>query len=288
MQAKLNSKNPLRNLAYNLGYDLKRRKPIDMNILYSNYSSEELKDKCFLNIGAGNFYHPYWINLEYISEYYDYDENTFVHYDITEMKPLPYADNSICLIYSSHTIEHMTDKHISYLFDEIYRVLKPGGAVRITCPNLKLLYQTLIDNDVSYWHWRKNWFSGPHAIDNTPKKLSVFDYFIREVATRKSPYYKHSSDPIESNEIELLFKNLSYEDFLNHLTGNLLFNPSVPGEHINWWDEQKLKKFLNMANFNNTYSARRNQSRKMPFRDYIDFDTTEPQMSLYYEAIKEE
>ena len=48
-------------------------------------------------------------------------------------KPLPFADNSFDLIYSWAVLEHV--EHPQPLFDELYRVLKPGGWFCAWTPN---------------------------------------------------------------------------------------------------------------------------------------------------------
>jgi SAM-dependent methyltransferase len=49
-----------------------------------------------------------------------------------EKTPLPFEDNSVDYIYSSHTFEHLTD--FPYVFREIFRVCKPGAIIEIWTP----------------------------------------------------------------------------------------------------------------------------------------------------------
>ena len=50
--------------------------------------------------------------------------------------PLPYSDKSFEAIYSFHVFEHLTYDEGLYALSEMYRVLKPGGACRISTPDL--------------------------------------------------------------------------------------------------------------------------------------------------------
>jgi len=52
-------------------------------------------------------------------------------------KPLPFPDNSINVIYSSHLLEHLYLENAKELLKECYRALKPNGILRIVVPNLK-------------------------------------------------------------------------------------------------------------------------------------------------------
>jgi len=49
---------------------------------------------------------------------------------------LPFQDNSIKVIYSSHMIEHIFDESAQVLFNEIYRILEKGSRFRFVCPDL--------------------------------------------------------------------------------------------------------------------------------------------------------
>ena len=52
---------------------------------------------------------------------------------------LPFADNSVELIYSEHALEHFYREHDApFLLRECLRVLKPGSWMRITVPDASL------------------------------------------------------------------------------------------------------------------------------------------------------
>jgi len=52
-------------------------------------------------------------------------------------KTLPFPDNSMDAIYSSHLLEHLHLENAKALLKECYRVLKPNGVLRIVVPDLK-------------------------------------------------------------------------------------------------------------------------------------------------------
>jgi len=62
-------------------------------------------------------------------------------------KGLPFEDNSISNIYSSHFIEHLTFSEAKFYFREAYRVLKPNGIIRTVCPDLSIWINKLFKND---------------------------------------------------------------------------------------------------------------------------------------------
>ena len=89
-----------------------------------------MKNRIYLNLGCGYRHMPGYINL-------DHDPlcNPDVVWEAGE--PLPYSANSIYEINLTHSLEHMGETVESYknLWQEFYRVLQPGGFVRIAVPH---------------------------------------------------------------------------------------------------------------------------------------------------------
>lgn len=52
-------------------------------------------------------------------------------------EPLPFETGKADYIFTEHAIEHLTLKEGQRLLNECYRVLKPGGVIRISTPNLR-------------------------------------------------------------------------------------------------------------------------------------------------------
>jgi len=52
-------------------------------------------------------------------------------------KGLPYKDNSLLYVYSSHCFEHLYREQAMRFLQECYRVLKEGGVLRLAVPDLE-------------------------------------------------------------------------------------------------------------------------------------------------------
>jgi SAM-dependent methyltransferase len=59
----------------------------------------------------------------------------FVHHDLSY--GLPIDDGMVDYLYTSHFVEHLFRKDAEHLLEECFRVLKPGGVLRISVPDLE-------------------------------------------------------------------------------------------------------------------------------------------------------
>ncbi len=71
-------------------------------------------------------------------------------------RPLPVATSHIELIFSEHFLEHISRDEGRRLLSECYRVLKPGGVIRISTPNLEKLVDQYSRRRITEWH-DMNW-----------------------------------------------------------------------------------------------------------------------------------
>jgi predicted SAM-dependent methyltransferase len=70
---------------------------------------------------------------------------------------LPFDDNSFHYLFNEHFIEHIPYKIGEKLIRECYRILKPGGKIRISTPDLLFLIELYGHNktksQIEYIHW---------------------------------------------------------------------------------------------------------------------------------------
>ncbi len=81
-----------------------------------------------LQIGAGSSRRPGWLNT-------DIEPGDGLAY-VDASKPFPFEDASLHYIFSEHVIEHLTYDEGKFMMAEAYRVLVPGGKMRISTPDL--------------------------------------------------------------------------------------------------------------------------------------------------------
>jgi len=81
-----------------------------------------------LQLGAGAARHDGWLNT-------DIEAGEGLAY-LDASKPFPLPDGSIHYIASEHVIEHLSYEDGNVMLAESFRVLAPGGKVRVATPNL--------------------------------------------------------------------------------------------------------------------------------------------------------
>lgn len=91
--------------------------------------------KIRLNLGAGRFNDPRYTPLDIKTG--------------TDIRKLPYADNSVAEIYASHVLEHFSFLERDEVLKEWVRVLEPGGIIRIAVPDQKKMAEEWLKTDES-------------------------------------------------------------------------------------------------------------------------------------------
>lgn len=95
-------------------------------------------------------------------------------------KPFPFPDGTFDYVYSEHVIEHISYPGSLVMLSETYRVLKSGGKVRISTPNLRFLIELFetqkTDVQRRYIEWSRRFF--PDGAVGLPETF-VLNNFVR-------------------------------------------------------------------------------------------------------------
>lgn len=129
-----------------------------------------------LNIGSGEDYRKYWVNLDY-NDRYDPD----VVHDLREGWPFP--DNAFSLVSARHVFEHLPD--LDYQFREAARVIRPDGHLEVTVPiginaitDMTHVQRWTADSGLQFAHNWQEWCSvGDYQFDPPP----YFNLVDREI-----------------------------------------------------------------------------------------------------------
>jgi predicted SAM-dependent methyltransferase len=263
-------------------------------LIYEQYYSEDsIKNRRFYNIGAGRFRHPFWTNIDKVSSHYKSrisEDN--IDFDLFDKKHLPIENDSAEVFYSSHTLEHIDTPSGQFLIDEIFQKLKVGGVVRLTMPDIDLAYEAYKKNDKTFFIWLKKWsklFPDPRlnfTVD--PMECDIEQIFLSHFAHHAAAIHPDRVDDyVTSENLNKIFAENEYEDALNILISKCSIEMQLqhPGQHINWYNFDKVKAMLMQAGFKNIYRSGYLQSKYPIMRNTL-FDSTTPATSLYVEAVK--
>lgn len=105
----------------------------------------------YLNVGCGSKFHKDWYNVDMTSSSPDVIATNLLN-------GIPFPDNSFDAVYHSQVLEHFPKEKAPAFIQECFRVLKPGGIIRVVVPDLenivdeykRFLNENLIEsNDLS-------------------------------------------------------------------------------------------------------------------------------------------
>jgi predicted SAM-dependent methyltransferase len=96
-------------------------------------STEPIK----VNLGCGDHILPGWNNHDLLIDQVDVSG------------PLPYSDNTVSFILAEHILEHLDSTRALAMLNSCYRILAPGGVLRISVPAL----DKIMELDGSYEHY---------------------------------------------------------------------------------------------------------------------------------------
>ena len=92
-----------------------------------------------LQIGSSSNILEGWFNVDILPFY-----KGALFLDATQ--PFPFKDETFNYIFSEHMIEHITYNESLAMLSECYRVLKPGGKIRLATPDLETLAGLYVKN----------------------------------------------------------------------------------------------------------------------------------------------
>lgn len=74
--------------------------------------------------------------------------------DVDIRKTLPWDDDSVDLLFIEHCMEHVTYHQAVQFLEEVHRILKPGGVLRVTVPSIEQVIQC---EDGAYHKFTAQW-----------------------------------------------------------------------------------------------------------------------------------
>jgi predicted SAM-dependent methyltransferase len=143
----------------------------------------------YLNVGCGDKYTKdlAWTNIDF----YAHSPSVIAHNLLTG---LPFADNSFSVVYLSQVIEHFSREDGQKLLKECFRVLEPGGIIRLVTPDL----ENIVKDYLTYLEKCRTDMNEINFLNYEWIMLELLDQSLRNVSTGEMGEYLRR--PVLANE----------------------------------------------------------------------------------------
>jgi predicted SAM-dependent methyltransferase len=151
----------------------------------------------YLNVGCGDKIHPRWENIDMVSR------DPIVK-KCNLLNGIPYTDDEFEVVYHSQVLEHFSKEDAPGFLKECFRVLQPGGILRVVVPDLESIAEEYLKQ------LRAN-LDGPDpqsAANYDWVMLELYDQTVRNVRGGQMADYLKQPDMVN-------------EDYVFHRTGNV-------------------------------------------------------------------
>ena len=181
------------------------------NLYYASVGRLSLLSLWWLRLARRSAYADAYVNIgcgtKYVHGMVNIDGNIFrkkdVWLDVT--LGLPFDDNSLRGVYASHVIEHFDDTSVRRLISELYRVLKPGGALRLIVPSLEYAIDAYVkENADTLPDWPRTYDSAGGRFNNfmlcQNQHFMMFDFGLLEELLSAAGFSQVSRSSAQSSE----------------------------------------------------------------------------------------
>lgn len=123
-----------------------------------------------LHVGCGRYRIDGWLNA-------DIDLRQDVDIFLDAREPLPFEADQFRFVFAEHLIEHLTFAEGSRFCSEVFRILRPGGVVRLSTPDMQFLlryYEDESSEAQSYTEYHTKEFL---RLDVRSRALVVSNFF---------------------------------------------------------------------------------------------------------------
>lgn len=264
-----------------------------------------------LNIACGSRYSKEWINIDF------YADSNFVQ-KVNILGGLPFKNDSIDAVYSSHFLEHLSKKQAIDVLSEAKRLLKYNGIIRIVVPDLENVckeYLKVLDevDNEPLLHKKYDWITTElldqlvrvngggdmapfftNIVENNNTKIS--DYILERIGHALVEETTINNKKIITinkikNKITYMYLRLIRSLIPKNLRDLVFVNTSIGEKHQWMYDKYSLKKLFETLGFKDICIKSFNDSNISNFNNYkldIKEDGTPYKgvSSLYIEARK--
>src|SRR5207247_1653378 len=177
---------------------------IDVRKLYGFMIRERQIERYFhnnpvrkLQLGTSDSPMVGWLNTDILTA------NREIVY-IYATRRFPFKDNTFDYVFSEHMIEHIEYQSALVMLRECFRVLKPGGKIRMSTPDLKVLVGLFSDEKTAAQNFYVDWMTRRFLPDAT---------YCKEVFLINNAFRAWGHEFLYDREaIEITMKKVGFKD----------------------------------------------------------------------------
>jgi len=215
--------------------------------------------------------------------------------DFEDQLRYPFEDNSAEFINCSQVVEHLSDRAVSFLLQESYRILKPGGIIRVGTVDLDYYLMLYKFKKESKFREIKNSKGNPALVGDTIEDLLLNTFICYKTAIPKvkgPPRLRKEFISVENRaDFEIiankaLDSSIYLESFLD--TCKQAFYKPQPDRvyfHRTAFNVRRLKMYMTNAMFSYGNLLQMNYNQTL-FDEGIQVRDLFPERSIYVEAVK--
>ena len=159
-----------------VNYAINRDKTkVESYIVFEEVYNEKIKKMpkgIRINVGCGRVTYDDYINV---------DLRPLTNVDVVaKADDLPFKKDSIGELYSAHLVEHIPDEHMKdYVMPYWYSLIKPGGIIRVVCPNWIAIIDRFKKGEIEYSFFRELTFGSQEYQENVHRTM----YTVESIKT---------------------------------------------------------------------------------------------------------
>ena len=207
---------------------------------------------------------------------------------------IPLQDNTVQIIYTSHVIEHMRDSVVNELFKEFYRILQPGGVVRIVAPDMEAYIKSYKTETKEKFYVEEYGVGSGRTWEQEvlycakkgwcDKKLAEIHNLL---CLMMCSYVDKPNDGVLFNkaEVDKKLNELNTDDFIKWVCSH--YDDNRPGGHCNGFYPNKVIRMLEELQFKNCENRKFRESNinEVLTNNNLDLELRKT-ISFYVEAQK--
>lgn len=244
------------------------------------------KELLMLNLGCGDRTHESWVNIDYslkrrlkrlwILRTLIPSSNPpgYLNHDLR--RGIPFSNSNVDVVYASHVLEHLEKNHALPFLEEIYRVLKPKGVIRIVVPDLEIAVKEYLEALLAL---RQNTEDSQDLIDRHDwTTIVLLDQLVRiRPGGEMLEWLRNHLQSSVARNMEGALKDYAGREegaagyrVIRSIAQFLgLRNPSKTGELHRWmYDDISLKQLLKKAGFSDVKRTSHIESRISGWENY--------------------